>query len=56
MNVKIEESWQNVLQEEFEKPYFKNLVSFVKDEYTSQKVYPPGSRFSMLSRSALLMP
>ncbi|MCJ8167090.1 uracil-DNA glycosylase [Pontibacter sp. E15-1] len=44
MNVKIEESWQNVLQDEFEKPYFKNLVSFVKDEYTSQKVYPPGSQ------------
>ncbi|MHA6247713.1 uracil-DNA glycosylase [Pontibacter sp. CAU 1760] len=44
MNVKIEESWQNVLQDEFEKPYFKNLVSFVKDEYTSQKVYPAGSQ------------
>lgn len=44
MNVKIEESWQNILQEEFEKPYFKNLVSFVKDEYTSQKVYPPGNQ------------
>ncbi|SIT76683.1 uracil-DNA glycosylase [Pontibacter indicus] len=44
MNVKIEESWQKILQEEFEKPYFKNLVSFVKDEYTSQKVYPPGNQ------------
>ncbi|RDV16411.1 uracil-DNA glycosylase [Pontibacter diazotrophicus] len=44
MNVKIEESWQNVLQDEFEKPYFKNLVSFVKDEYTTQKVYPGGNQ------------
>ncbi|MBX0331736.1 uracil-DNA glycosylase [Pontibacter sp. HSC-14F20] len=44
MNVKIEESWQKILQDEFEKPYFKNLVSFVKDEYTSQKVYPPGNQ------------
>lgn len=44
MNVKIEESWQNVLQDEFEKPYFKNLVSFVKDEYNSQKVYPAGNQ------------
>jgi len=44
MHVKIEESWQNVLQDEFEKPYFKNLVSFVKDEYTSQKVYPRGDQ------------
>jgi uracil-DNA glycosylase len=44
MNVKIEESWQNVLQDEFEKPYFKSLVSFVKDEYASQNVYPPGNQ------------
>ncbi|PRY12340.1 uracil-DNA glycosylase [Pontibacter ummariensis] len=44
MDVKIEESWQNVLQDEFEKPYFKNLVSFVKDEYTTQKVYPAGNQ------------
>ena len=44
MLVKIEESWQNVLQDEFEKPYFKTLVSFVKDEYTSQKVYPAGAQ------------
>ncbi|WP_299757554.1 uracil-DNA glycosylase [uncultured Pontibacter sp.] len=44
MHVKIEESWQNILQDEFEKPYFKELVSFVKDEYTSQKVYPPGNQ------------
>ncbi|WP_242918292.1 uracil-DNA glycosylase [Pontibacter liquoris] len=43
MNVKIEESWQKVLQDEFEKPYFHQLVSFVKDEYTSQKVYPAGN-------------
>jgi uracil-DNA glycosylase len=44
MHVKIEESWQKVLQDEFEKPYFKELVSFVKDEYTSQKVYPSGNQ------------
>ncbi|MFD2998864.1 uracil-DNA glycosylase [Pontibacter toksunensis] len=44
MNVKIEESWQNVLQDEFEKPYFNQLVSFVKDEYTTQKVYPAGNQ------------
>jgi len=44
MTVKIEESWQKVLQDEFEKPYFKKLVSFVKDEYASQKVYPAGSQ------------
>lgn len=41
MDVKIEESWKNQLQEEFEKPYFVQLTSFVKSEYASQKVYPP---------------
>ncbi|WP_276495661.1 uracil-DNA glycosylase [Pontibacter litorisediminis] len=44
MHVKIEESWQKVLQDEFEKPYFKELVSFVKDEYATQKVYPAGNQ------------
>ena len=40
MNVKIEPSWQRELAEEFEKPYFAELVGFVKDEYTKGKVYP----------------
>ncbi len=43
MNVKIESSWKEQLQEEFNKPYFQNLVSFVKKEYKSQTIYPPGS-------------
>ncbi|GGK70643.1 uracil-DNA glycosylase [Rufibacter glacialis] len=42
MQVKIENSWQQVLQDEFEKPYFQNLISFVKTEYTTTEVYPPG--------------
>jgi uracil-DNA glycosylase len=40
--VKIHESWLPVLAEEFEKPYFKKLISFVKEEYGKQEVYPPG--------------
>ena len=40
MNVKIHESWKVHLQEEFEKPYFKELTEFVKSEYQSKKVYP----------------
>ena len=39
--VKIEESWKKVLAREFEKPYFKELSQFVRDEYQSQTVYPP---------------
>jgi len=44
MDVKIESSWKKVLKDEFEKPYFKNLVEFVKNEYQTQTVYPPGNR------------
>lgn len=40
--VKIHESWLPVLAEEFEKPYFKKLISFVKEEYNLTEVYPPG--------------
>jgi uracil-DNA glycosylase len=42
MNVKIAESWKIRLADEFEKPYFTNLVEFVKTEYSNNKVYPPG--------------
>ncbi|MDR6563055.1 MULTISPECIES: uracil-DNA glycosylase [Arcicella] len=42
MNVKIEDSWKEKLNPEFEKPYFKTLVDFVKNEYSIGTVYPPG--------------
>lgn len=43
MNVNIEASWYQVLKEEFEKPYFEKLVSFLKQEKKSGKViYPEG--------------
>jgi len=42
MDVKIAESWKNLLKDEFEKPYFTGLVDFVKSEYSKYKVYPPG--------------
>ena len=42
MEVKIEPSWKSALDYLFEKRYFKDLVSFVKDEYATTKVYPPG--------------
>lgn len=41
MDVKIEESWKSQLKDEFEKPYFKELTHFVKDEYNSKTIYPP---------------
>jgi uracil-DNA glycosylase len=42
MNVNIEETWKKLLQEEFHKAYFQDLVEFVRREYQNQKVYPPG--------------
>ena len=43
MQVKINDSWKNILQTEFEKPYFKNLTDFVKNEYTKHTCYPQGT-------------
>jgi len=42
MDVKIESSWKEKLQPEFEKDYFAKLVDFVKNEYATKTVYPPG--------------
>lgn len=42
MPVQIDPSWKEVLKEEFEKPYFKDLTDFVKTEYRSQTCYPHG--------------
>ncbi len=42
MDVKIESSWKNQLQSEFELPYFSDLINFVKHEYLTQRIYPTG--------------
>ena len=42
MDVKIAPDWKARLSEEFDKPYFKQLIGFVKQEYASETVYPPG--------------
>lgn len=44
MNVRIEESWRQRLQPEFDKPYFAELVSFVRSEYSQGACYPPGGK------------
>ncbi len=41
--VKIDASWKKSLLSEFEKPYFIQLIEFVKGEYKSGVVYPPVS-------------
>ena len=39
---KIEESWKIALADEFEADYFKNLVTFVKEETRKHTIYPAG--------------
>ena len=44
MDVKIEESWKEVLKQEFKKDYFLQIATFLKAEKLSGKtIYPPGS-------------
>jgi uracil-DNA glycosylase len=42
MDVKIAPSWKTKLENEFSQPYFNQLIEFVKQEYKTQTVYPPG--------------
>lgn len=44
-NVNIEESWEKLLHDEFEKSYFKELKQFLVDEKNKgAKIFPPGSQ------------
>lgn len=45
MDVKIEQSWKEALEDEFEKPYFGDLVRFLHQEKEQgNTVYPPGKQ------------
>lgn len=44
MPVNIHPSWKEALSGEFEKPYFTNLINFVKKEYAEHTCYPKGSQ------------
>lgn len=41
MDVRIDDSWKMRLQDEFDKPYFRTLTDFVRQEYRNGVVYPP---------------
>ena len=43
MDVIIENSWKDKLQDEFEKSYFKSLTNFIRNEYKTQKIFPPAN-------------
>ena len=53
MNVKIAPRWKDLIGAEFEKPYFEQLAAFVKQEYATRQVFPPGKIFSGRSISAI---
>ncbi len=44
MNVEIHKSWKPYLQNEFNKPYFMDLIDFVKQEYNTYQCFPPGKQ------------
>ncbi len=43
MDVRIEKSWKEKLVKEFEKEYFQSLTAFIKEEYRTKQVFPPGN-------------
>ncbi|MDE5695406.1 MAG: uracil-DNA glycosylase, partial [Alistipes sp.] len=43
MDVKIAADWKELLAPEFEKPYFRELTDFVRQEYALRRIYPRGS-------------
>lgn len=44
MNVRIDSSWRQALQNEWEAPYFQQLTDFVKDAYRAGPVWPAPAR------------
>ncbi len=44
MQVRIHDSWRQVLQPEFDKPYFELLTSFVRHEYQTKTCFPPAGQ------------
>ncbi|MGN0231199.1 MAG: uracil-DNA glycosylase [Muribaculaceae bacterium] len=44
MTVKIEKSWSDILADEFAKPYFEQLTQFVRNEYRTSQIFPPGKQ------------
>ena len=52
--VNIEQSWFNLLEDEFEKPYFISIRNFLRIEYKNKKVYPhPSNIFNAFNSTPL---
>lgn len=44
MDVRIEQSWKQALADQWQQPYFEALTGFVREQYRTRQVFPPGSR------------
>lgn len=44
MNVKIEPSWRERLASQWDMPYFRQLTDFVREQYRTRTVFPPGAK------------
>ena len=42
MNVKIDPSWFEALSSEWQQPYFEQLTQFVREQYHTKQIFPPG--------------
>lgn len=44
MDVKIEQSWKELLSAEWNKDYFIRLTDFVRNEYRTKSIFPPAGK------------
>ncbi|MDD6207363.1 MAG: uracil-DNA glycosylase [Clostridiales bacterium] len=57
----IQNDWLDSIQEEFHKPYYRELYQFIREEYTTKVIYPPAEdifnafHFTPLSKVKVLI-
>ena len=50
----IRKSWYDLLKDEFDKPYYKELENFLKKEYETKTIYPkPENVFNAINQVPL---
>ena len=38
--VRLNNDWDDILKDEWEKPYYRQLHNFLKEEYSTRRIYP----------------
>ena len=56
MDVRIEPSWKEALEDEFDKPYFLSLVQQLhREKAEGRRIFPPGNEiFKALDRKSVV--